>query len=236
MWRCALISLLALLAMGPGCQPRNTGPLVTITRTPEFHLDSLKSVAYLGMGSSVPDPLAVQLMEPAIQSHLLAATCPFLLLRLDEVERRVRIAGADETFRAVRDYWRDEKKIDKFKAAELCKILGADGILIGCVVDWLQVDAASSAQQVASTRVIASLSLFPAGEGRPAWRAEVSHTVESQAREQGTRDPYAQTARSRELQKAAGVQARSRTRDAGAPGFEDVVEAVATALVKALTS
>jgi hypothetical protein len=219
-------------SVGIGCRSATQGPIVTVTQVPDFRADSLKSVAYLGMGSSVADPRAAAMMEPAVQRELVNARLPFILVRLDEVERRVNITDTGETYRAVRDYWRDAKKLDKFRAAELCAKLGVDGLLLGTVVDWMQTEVAPGTQQISTTKVIARLCLYPAGAGRPAWQVQVSHVMESSEREQVSGDPYTQTARQRELQRSPGVQARER--GPAAPGFDEVVEVVAQALVEAL--
>jgi hypothetical protein len=223
-----------LLAVGPGCRPANRGPVLQVTRSPEFHPDSLKTVAFLGLGSSVPDPRAVPMMEPAMERALAAEKYRFVILGPDDAERRSRISGSEETYRAVRDYWRDSKKIDKFRAAELCRVLDVDAILIGTVVDWLQTDASASSTQNPSTKVIASLSLYPAGAGRPAWQAQASQTLEITGREGDSGDPYRRTVRQRELERSPQVQARGR--GAEAPGFEEVVDIVAAELARALAS
>jgi hypothetical protein len=215
-----------------GCRPPTHEPVTTVTRSPEFSLDSLRAVAYLGMASSVPDPRAVPLMEPAVQRRLLAADLPFVILRLDEVDRRVRSLGATETHRAVCDYWRDAKKLDKFKAAELCRVLAVDAILIGTVVDWLEVDAAASAQNASSTKVIASLSLFPAGAGRSAWQAQVTHTVEMQETSRAAEATYTERLQRERERRSPALQGREERGETPEP--EDVVESVAAALVAAL--
>jgi hypothetical protein len=221
-----------VVMLGLACRPTSHDPIVSITQAPGFQIDSLKSVAYLGMGSSVADPRAVAMMEPAVQRQLLTAALPFLLVRLEEVERRVTVTGAEEDYRAVRDYWRDAKKLDKFRAEQLCQKLGVDGLLVGTVVDWLQTDAAAGAQQIASNKVIARLCLYPAGTGRPAWQVQVSHVIESTERELRPSDASQNSVRQRELERAPG----SKVRDQGpaAPGFDAVVVAVSEALVKAL--
>jgi len=229
-----LIVLIGVLALGLACRPMSHDPVVSITRTPDFQMDSLKSVAYLGMGSSVADPRATAMMEPAVQRQLLTATLSFILVRLEEVERRVTVNGAGEEYRAVRDYWRDSKKLDKFRAEELCRKLGVDGLLLGTVVDWLQTDAADGAQQIASNKVIARLCLYPAGAGRPAWQAQVSHVIESTEHEQRPSDASQNSIRQRELERAPGSQVRDH--GPAAPGFDAVVGAVSEALVKALAS
>ena len=235
MRRSFVLAGLILLGCGAGCQPANHGPVVQVTRTPEFHPDSLKVVAFLGLGSSVPDPRAVPMMEPAIQRHLAAAKLRFVILWPDEAERRVRISGGEETYRAVRDYWRDSKKLDKFRAAELCRILDVDAILIGTVVDWLQTEASPTSTQNPSTKVIASLSLYPEGASRPVWQAQVSQTIEDTGRDADSGgDAYHHTARQRELERSPQVQARER--GPGAPGFDEVVDIVAAELAKALAS
>lgn len=227
-----LIALAGFATLGGACRPTSHDPIVSVTQTPGFQIDSLTSVAYLGMGSSVADPRAVAMMEPAVQRQLLTATLPFLLVRLEEVERRVTVNAAGEEYRAVRDYWRDSKKLDKFRAEQLCQKLGVDGLLLGTVVDWLQTDAGEGAQQIASNKVIARLCLYPAGAGRPAWQAQVSHIIESAEQEQRPSDASQQSVRQRELERAPG----SHVRDHGpaAPGFDAVVEAVSAALVRAL--
>jgi hypothetical protein len=224
----------ALLAIGPGCRPANRGPVVQVTRSPEFRPDSLKVIAFLGLGSSVPDPRALPLMEPAMERALADVKLPYLILWPDEAERRARNSGAEETYRAVRDYWRDSKKLDKFRAAELCRVLSVNAILIGTVVDWVQTDASPSSTLNPSTKVIASLSLYPAGTGRPVWQAQASQTLETTARETDSGDPYRRTVRRRELERSPQVQARERSPEA--PGFEEIVDIVAAELARALAS
>jgi hypothetical protein len=227
-----LIVLAGVVTLGLACRPTSHDPIVSVTQTPGFQIDSLGLVAFLGMGSSVVDPLAVAMMEPAVQSRLLAAPLPFLLVRLEEVERRVTVTGAGEEYRAVRDYWRDSKKLDKFRAEELCRKLGVDGLLLGTVVDWLQTDAVDGAQQIASNKVIARLCLYPAGAGRPAWQVQVSHVIESTEHEQRPTDASQQSIRQHELERAPGSQVRDH--GPAAPGFGAVVDAVSEALVEAL--
>ena len=94
------------------------------------------------------------------------------------------------------------------------------------------IDAADGAQQIASNKVIARLCLYPAGAGRPAWQAQVSHVIESTEHEQRPSDASQNSIRQRELERAPGSQVRGRGQ--AAPGFEAVVAAVTEALVKAL--
>ena len=233
--RPAAIGVLFLLAALIGCQ---TGPAPSATRS-SSHAKAklselgLSSVAYLGLSkSAVADETALRIMQPVVESHLLANPPYFVLLPPAEIEMHVKREGAEALYNDVLSHWRDNKKVDPLKVRDFCDALGVDAILVGTIDEWMQVRATLDMNEPAYTKVAASLRLYLPGQGRPSWRKKESHAIETLAfeQEQDSQEAY------------PGSSGASRSRDLGRlrsvagdpPRFEDVVPEVAAALAKAL--
>jgi hypothetical protein len=223
--------LLPLLAIACG----TSGKRVTadVMRTPEFQPDSLQTVAFIGLAAgSMGGEEALLVMEPLLETQLLAASAPFVVLPRDEVERRAALQGGRQTLKAVRDYWRDSKRVDKFEIAKLGAQLSVRAVLLGLIDEWGQISASQGSGEAAYTRVGASLTLYSVRTGRSIWRASASETLESESLGQDIEGSEQQTTQRRERQRSAGVQAVGR--GPSAPSFEAVGEIVAGRLAGAL--
>jgi hypothetical protein len=229
---CVLIAVVLLL----GCQTGSKRGLASVMQTADYHPDSLQVIAYVGAGAtSVAGDDARVLMETLFEEQLMGTALPFVVLSREEVERRVAASGASASLDAVRRYWRDAKKVDKFEIAKLGEATGAGAILLGLVDEWGQIDASQGSADASYTRVGASLMLYSVASGRSMWRAKKAETMKSESLEQDMEGGSEQrTARSRELRRSAGVQ--SLERGPAAPRFEIVGAAVAAALVQTLAT
>ncbi len=153
-----------------GCQSAPAGRTARAAAKPEFELESLDVVAFLGMAKSVEDHQMLQMVGPAIEDHLLATKTPFVLLPEQEVVNRMSREGAGPLCREVINFWRDSRKVDKLKTKELCAKLGAQAILVGDITDWMQNQALPDEDEPSYTRVSASLAIYSAETGRRVWR------------------------------------------------------------------
>jgi hypothetical protein len=237
MRRIALWIPLCLCLVGLACQSASDRPSANVVKSSSFRPEELNAVAFLGLASgSMAGEEAQRLMEPLIESHLLATQLPFVVLPLSETERRARAQQSIATLRGIQDYWRDAKRVDKFEIARLGEQLGVDAVLVGVVEEWTQVDATSGTVETSFTRIAAGLKLYSVETGRCLWRAEKTETMEPEGIDIEMDTGSEQlTARQAEAQaRSATVQARGRALPP--PRFELVAETIATALAQALAS
>ena len=226
MKRLLALGTMFLLLLVVGCRSGTGagGGAAKVTTLPDFKLDSLKVVAFVGLGHSVTAENCVDILEPILEGHLLGAQLPFVMLPKPEVAARANRAGAANVYREVSDFWRDSKKVDKFKLEELCSAVGAQAILVGSIDEWERTERASwNADEPAYTRITARMCIYPSETGRWAWRARVAKTVEAETYEG-----------SRSTSRPDGSAAISTHGGADAPRFEDVSVAVAKDLTAAI--
>jgi hypothetical protein len=222
----ALVGLVGLVV--PGCQSAGSPqPSAQPGRT-SFDLASLKVVAFMGVApGGSHDKQAVPLFEPMLERQLAGITPPFVLMSLQDTETRARSQGLAQEFRDIGNYWRDQQKVDKMKLQRLCDALGIQGILVGGLREWMQVEATPNSDEPSYTKISAVLSVYDAASGRRVWRTRSSRTVEA-ALLQGDEDA---TARDNPL--GTGFVGGMRT-GSDAPPVEDVAALVVGDLVDAL--
>ncbi len=240
--RQSLLCLLTCALALTGCQTAGTGgagggSAARIFADPGFQLENLEAVAFLGMGQSVPDELATRIMEPLVEDHLLAITPPFMIMPAGEAHRRASAEGCGDAYRSLVDFWKDAKKIDKFKLEEFCAAVGVQGVLVGTISEWSQTRAMPDADEPAATRIAARLCLYTADTGRRVWQARHEQVFEAQQLD-GTEE----AARHGEVFEGISSGARRRGTGTGplrqtgadAPRFEEVAPEVAHTLAIAL--
>ncbi len=225
-------SVIALLAIGLGCRPASEGPVTEVMRLPGSALDSLETVAFIGLAAATVENTAVPIMEAILETELLAAQRPFVVLSMEDVERRARVRGCADLLYDMRSFWRDEKKVDKLKLAQLCEQLVVQGILVGQILEWEAVRPAPGSGDEAFTRVSANLALYVPETGRAAWRARASYSMRPEQAVEDYRDARELTARDRERLKSVGAQNLARAPEPLPP--EIVAQAVAAALSESL--
>lgn len=240
MKRAVLLAVLVLLVVVPACQKRAAGPTVRVAAAPGFDLAQYPVIGFLGLGKAVAGEDAIPVMEPIFEAALQEGSLPEALVVLprEEVARRARAQGAAAVYNDVLDFWRDAKKVDRFKLDDLCTAIGVDALLVGSVEDWTRNEISWGAEGTSFTRVSLSLSLFACGSARSVWSARCSEMIESVEHEpsdiMGAGVP----------QGAERVARRTGGMDPGAeraqravpppPPFEEIGPVVAAALVAQL--
>jgi hypothetical protein len=235
---CVILSVI-LVGLAPSCQRSAQGPTIRLEAAPGFRLADFGVVGYLGLGKVVAADEAINLMEPLFEEYLLGMAGTTVVLPRSEVSRRARTQQVHALELEVRDFWRDAKKVDRFKLAALCDTLGIDGVVVGSVEDWERNKISWGAEGTSFTRVTVTLSLYASGEGRPVWRARCSEMMESEVYEPSTvtagpLDPGAERVAKRSGSMDPGAQ-RAQKATPEPPPFEDVGRVVAAALVQALS-
>lgn len=225
---CPTILLTLVLAIS-GCQSAGgPQPAAAAAAREEFDLSTLKLVGFMGVapGGTV-DKLAVPVFEPLLERQLAASTLPFALISLQDVEAKARRQDLLEDFRAIEGFWRDQQKVDKLMLQRFCGALGMQGIIVGSLREWMQVEAAPNSDEASYTKISALLSVYEAESGRRVWRARASETVEA-VQFQGDEDAVA-----REDPMGTGFVGGMRT-GSDAPAVEDVAAKVVGELTRAL--
>ncbi len=224
-----MIFLLPLALALSGCQSAGGPQPAAATATPsEFDLSTLKLVGFMGVaqGGTV-DKLAIPIFEPLLERQLAASALPFTLVPLQDLEAQARRHGVLEDFRAIGSFWRDQQKVDKMMLQRFCGTLGMQGILVGSLREWMQVEAAPNADEASYTKISAGLAVYEAQSGRRVWRTRSTKTVEA-VQLQGDEDAI-------EREDPAGARFVGGMRTGSdAPAVEDVAAKVAEALAQAL--
>ncbi|MCK4303706.1 MAG: hypothetical protein KAY24_05660 [Candidatus Eisenbacteria sp.] len=229
-----VLGIAVLLLVAPGCKS-GAGSAATVMKSPGFNLGDLEVLAYLGLGSSVEDAMAVAMMGPVLEGHLQAAPHDFVILSASECARRASLDGVQELHRDVLDFWLDHKKVDKLKMQQLCSILGVQAILVGVIEDWIQSRGSTAADEAAHTQITASLSIYSAATGRREWRARstvmrAAQQFETSDRDTGRGSRMSGIGSKRDM---AGLSANLRSGSAP-PRFEEVIPEVAAELAEAM--
>ncbi len=223
-------TLVALALAACGCQSSGGPRPGAAPAETEFDLASLKVVAFIGVApGGTSDKQAIPVFEPLLERRLAGAAPPFILLSIQDGEARARSQGVLEEFRAVSSYWRDQQKVDKLQLQRLCGALGIQGVLVGGLREWMQVEATPNSDEPSYTKISAQLAIYEAASGRRAWRTRASRTVEA-TQFQGNEDATA-----RENPMGTGFVGGLRT-GSDAPRVEDVSALVVEDLVQALVT
>lgn len=225
--------LLSLLALG--CQSGARPGVAQVVRSPGYRPDSLETVAFLGFArGSAAAELAPAAMEEMIEAYLLAMDVPFAVVTREAAERRVVSAEGRRALKAVLDYWRDDKLVDRFELMKLAEEMAVGGFLLGLVDEWSQTAVSGGSGEAGSTRISASLSLYDGATGRRVWRANAAESEESVGMLGGVSvGSESETARTRELKQRSTV-AQSAEPKTDMPEYDSVAGVVARALVRAL--
>lgn len=236
-WIVAALILVALLGT-TACQQRsNVGPAVNVIQGADFKMSSFSTVAFLGLGKSVREEGAIETMEPLVEEQLTSAKLGAIVIPRAEAERRAQGETA-QLLRDVRDYWRDDKKVDQFKLRALCDAISVDGVVLGSVEDWTRDLVSWGAEGTSFTRVSLSLSVFAKDEVQPRWHARSTEMMESSEHEPsemftGRLDPGAQRRANRTGNVDPGAE-RAQKAVPEPPPLDEVGRSVVVSLVTRL--
>jgi len=232
MKRLMLVCLVGLLAAPIGCRQQAAGdPVTQIAPSTDARLDSLKTVAFLGISSNASRE-AIQTFERLIEQQMTSGGQKFTIMGLAEVDRRAQSESESGLIDEVRGFWQRSAKVDPLRLPALCQALGVDGILVGTIDEWTEAAAARGSEQSPYTRVTASLEIYSGKDGKRVWSERSSKTEEEEAMPIMADDDHEQNIRRRERQRSQTI--RSTQKDQSAPPIESVAQEVVAALTQAL--
>ena len=176
------VSLLILLV---GCQsaPMSGGSVKSTAKSKSKYAvewDSLKVVGYLALGSSAADRLALEMLEPRIETEFLKLDLPFVLMRPSEVTSAASRHDLVTVHGEMVDHWRDSKKVNKLKLQALCEALHLDAVLVANIDEWTQVQAAPGSTEPSFTRIAMTSEIWLPETGRRGWRKRTSERWEAE--------------------------------------------------------
>ncbi len=210
-----------------GCQSASVGaPTVRVLENPDFQISSLKALGFLGLARSAGDAEAQAYVETSIEQALDAAHPPLLFLTRQQCADAASAAGSGSAFEQLMRFWRDEKRIDIFALREVCKAVGVDGVLLGCVDEWTREKPSWRAVGARSfTQVGVTLTIVDCESGHALWEARGSRVLET-----GNYEPSEADLRRTD---AGGFHATPAERSVPEPPtFEEVVPELSKALVQ----
>lgn len=165
----ALVSLVPLVS---GCKTGGSGvrPAIAVV-SPDWPALNVRTLAYLGVGSSVGDETARVSAEELVEQALVGSQGRFTVLTYSQASSKASAGGAGETFdRAIRS-WRDRRLIDQFAVQELCRQIGVDGLILGDLSDWKRERLALTDQGSSYTQIALKLAIYSGKTGLEAWNA-----------------------------------------------------------------
>ncbi len=194
-----------------------------------YELKNLGTVAFLGLSKSVQEKDVIKLLEPVIEDHLMASSCPFILIDSHEVTTRTGRFGVSTLYNDIVDFWQDKKKVDKFKLQEFCEKISTDAILVGNIEEWQQSRAIAGSDEPSFTQISARFSIYLAETGRKIWEHKISEILEAEVIDAGG---TTQT----DLSGGGGVAGRGLKahRNTDPPKYDDVIIRVAEELANAI--
>jgi len=175
-----IVSLCLALAALPGCRSGALGvrPATSFV-VPDWDSLEIKTLAYLGMGSSVGDEIARQTAEEMADTDLRSEQNRFVVLGLTESRRRASSKGVgDEAAKLIR-VWRDARMADQFLVQKFCEGIGVDGVIFGEVTDWKKEKVDWTIEGQSSTQVTMRLCIYSGKTGQLAWEASSTQRKES---------------------------------------------------------
>lgn len=180
---CSLgMAAFAVAASLGGCKTAATGAKPAVSYTvPDWESLNIRTLAFLGVGSSVGDENARVTAEESAEQFLLGGQERFVILGVNASQERAAAAGASDLFDRVVRGWRDRRIIDQFVAQELCGKLTVDGLLLGDLSDWRRERVEFTEQGSSYTQIALGLVIVSAKTGLEAWNGEKTVRSESAA-------------------------------------------------------
>jgi hypothetical protein len=175
-----LIVLFAGALSMVGCNattPAMKGPEVALA--PEYPTLKLESLAYLGVATTSPDPLALPVSDGLLRSYLTGGQQKFLIVDVDAVRVRAQKEGVADQLAQVIRVWKDKQTIDRFQIRTLGEKLGFDGFLVASVDQWRKEQVDWTSEGTSFTEVGMKLSIYEARNGILAWTGEKMERRES---------------------------------------------------------
>jgi hypothetical protein len=157
----------------PGCKTVAQGvrPAVSYT-VPEWSSLDIKTLAYLGAGSSVGEEASRQAAEELSEQHLLGAQDRFVILGFTASQERAASVGASDLFDRARRGWHDRRILDQFVVKDLCGKLTVDGLILGDLSDWKRERVDFTQEGTSYTQIGFGLAIYSGRTGLEAWSAE----------------------------------------------------------------
>lgn len=178
MSRCWIGWLLVLVVAGgvgfSGCNKAGTKarPASQSYLSPEWNDLSMKTLAFVGLRSTVGDEVGRAHAEQIVSGELRGQQTRFVILTDKMTESRAESAQKTELLERVRRVWRDQSVIDQFLCKELCAALGVDGLLAGALSNWESETVDPKAQGTSWSRVGIGTYMYSGQTGLLVWAAE----------------------------------------------------------------
>lgn len=164
-----------------GCKAATTGgtgPDATYV-APEFPTLKLESLAYVGMGSIVPDPVAVRTADAMVCSYLCGGQSKFLIVDPETARSRAQSRGVIKELDQVTRQWRDNHEVDLPNVKTLGSTLGFDGFVFADLTQWREEQIDWTNEGNSFTEVGITVSIYDAETGLLAWKGEKMERRES---------------------------------------------------------
>jgi len=169
-----LVPLSAALLCIPALTGCKTGtgvrPALSAT-SPDWESLNVRTLAYLGFGSSVGDEPARVSAEELVEQALTGSQTRFTVLTHAQAYSKASAGGSGETFERAVSTWRDRRLIDQFAVQELCRVIAVDGIILGDLSDWKRERLELTDQGSSYTQIAMKLSIYSGKTGLEAWNA-----------------------------------------------------------------
>ena len=166
------LTLVSLVTLVPGCKTGGSGvrPAIAVV-SPDWPTLNVRTLAYLGVGSSVGDEPARISAEELVEQALVGSQSRLTVLTYAQAYSKASAGGAGETFDRAMRSWRDRRLIDQFAVQELCRQIGVDGLILGDLSDWKRERLDFTEQGSSFTQIALKLSIFSGQTGLEAWNA-----------------------------------------------------------------
>ena len=176
----AVMVCAALMTPGLSCRTGAMGvrPAKSFV-VPDWESLKIKSLAFMGMGSSVGDETARQTAQDLTEQALLSDQTRFVVLGTAETRARAASRDEGETCQKLIDVWRNSRTVDQFLAREFCQAISVDGLIFGELTDWKEEKVAWNIEGQSSTQVSLRLAIYSRATGELAWEAGTTRIKES---------------------------------------------------------
>ncbi len=170
-----------LFAAMIGCKataPVSAGP-DAIFLAPEYPTLKLENLAYLGLATLEPDPVAQSTVDGLLQTYLMGGQQRFIVIDEESCRVRAQKAGVESDLDGVIRAWKDRHTVERFGLKKLGEKIGIDGIVFGDLTRWREEQVDWQSEGNSFTEVGISLLIYDAKTGILAWKGDRMQRAES---------------------------------------------------------
>lgn len=132
----------------------------------------IKSLAYVGLGSSTGDALSEKAANRVVEGELRGSQDRFILLGTSMGRSRAEKTDQVALFEKVQAVWASDRKVDQFLAVELSDALGVDGLLFADLTEWAEERIAVDQEGTSWSRAGIGLYIYGGEQGLLVWGAD----------------------------------------------------------------